>query len=299
MSLNLSTWLSILILIVVLAGTFIAKPADKESYRKAALSIFGIAVFFCWYYLEYYAGIARWSGLVTYLGLVVLIVAAGVLCVTPMLKRITTVPALLLLGLFLVSMFFRVGMDLPIKNRIAEVSGYFHTTNPFFLHGKPVTGLRHEIKDRGLVFNLPAGWVEKQHTSGMVYFEKRSADKLIAELRPGCFTKTDQPVAGADFGMSVLADSKTMDWYKYCFIGHDQYQCLIRGIALRAEQPYRIRWSWSKTRRKTAEQVTLDFVFYEKDERTLQEAEYISQSLAPLTGSTPVQNCIIPAAWLL
>lgn len=289
---------SIIIIVIALLGTFLSKPEDKESYHKAIFSIFGIAVFFVWHFLNYFAAIDGWSELSTYIALAAIMIISALICVTPWLNRITLFPALGLVVLFIITMGLRFGMEIKLKNTIAEANGYFNKQSPFSRKETKIESSPYASELWRYTVDLPASWQKQKHESGLTYFVKFVAGKKLAELRPRCYSVSNVPVASADFSRSDRAEQTGVEWNKYCFIAEGQYQCLLKGKPVKADKDFVSRWLWSKTGKWDGYNLSLEFVFYQDDPSTMLEAEYISQSLAALPGSQPLESCITIMEWL-
>ena len=288
------------LLIIVILFSLFAKPKNPKYYRIAVGSIFGIASFCLWLFIRYYAQIFEWSITYTNNALIVLSVFAALLCYLPFIHRINQLGSLILLAMFLVSVFITFTFEHEIKFYIAEISGYFDGKNPIIQTSSNNPSKRFEFKQGGYAVEIPQAWSQNQlNSSNTPYFSLRKNEKPLVEFRPKCLHHFKLALPEIILNLTKAAETQgQLQYEKQCFHWNQDYSaCLFRSRKTGDSQATS-RWRWFAVNPGLQHGIELDFVVYAVSPAISKDIENIIGSVEIIELPEPRPICFTPAEWM-
>lgn len=287
-----------LLIIVIIVAVF-AKPTDAKYFRVAVGSIFGIAYFGLWMFIRYYAQIFEWSDIAISINFVLLSVISGSVCFLPFIIRINQIGSLVLLFLFIITVFMLFTFEHEIKFSIADRAGYFEGENPFVKNeNKNNESQLFEFKKGGYAIKTPNAWSQHQYKfTGFSYFLLVNNENKLAEFRPKCFHQLKLALPEIVLNVTTQSNSESIKHEKQCFRWLEGYSaCLVRSK--KPEKEVASRWRWFAVNPKLQHGIELDFVVYDNSAYVLKDIESIINSLRVTTLPQPRPVCFTSADWM-
>jgi len=286
-----------ILLILGFILVYIIKPKDKESYRKTVLSLFGIAYFSLWRFIDFYLNIFPTTSIDKNIVFLFLIILVFIISFLPWVTRSTPVKAYSYIAVFVVSVVITFTFEREIKNIVADLGGYYHDPEYNFSDETNKSKVNtFYYKAGGFKLNVPTGWLNKTNDSGLVYFIQQSNNKKTAELRPRCFHNTDLTMP--EIVNNIISTDKTQGakTEKHCSIENKKLlTCFIRSNNTKSNMQE--RWRWLVMNKENHQNAELDIVFYSNNVKNKQEVNKIISSFEMKTLAEPLPYCASTIEW--
>lgn len=239
-----------------------------------------------------------WEALYEQAAFLILVVTTLILALTPWLKRITSIPAYSLIALFLICVIATFTLEKIIKNTIADLGGFFNSSNPVDkMDSKTYNSRLFSYEEGGFTISIPSSWRQKKHRSGLTQFERRNGREQLTTLSPTCFHNSEISIPEIINNIKNTNKLQGITTNYQCFRGKQKnYICFITSKKLSVNSMEE-RWQWLVTNKWQDQSVELDFVFYDQDLQGRQESEYIIRSLQIQPMDSPLPSCINSVDW--
>lgn len=288
---------STILLIAGIALAYFSKPKDKKNYQMAVLSIIGLGYFCIWRFYEFYINVFFLSDNIKNISFLALMISLFTVCLLPAVRNISRLYASLFAAIFFICVVITFGFEKNIKNSVADWGGYFSDNVQILLASKS-TGKKRTFKSLGLSINLPSTWQEKQHSTGLKYFDFIEDNKVQAQLRPRCFHNVDISIPEIIMNMTLLDNTEVSQAKKECFKSSlNKYICFVRTASVKQTDGATERWRWLIMDEDQSQNIQLDFVFYGDNKKARQDAKSIINSIQLNKLSSPLPFCISPIEW--
>jgi hypothetical protein len=288
------------LLLIILIFYVFAKPKNPKYFRIAVGSIFGIAYFSVWRFIQYYAQIFEWSDTTVGISFAVLGIISALICCLPFILRINSIGAPILLATFLLTVLLSYSFEREIKFYIAERAGYFDDQNPVPLQNLGNDNSRRFVfKQGGYSINIPNTWSKHQYkTPDFPYFLLKNNKAKVAEFRPRCMHRSKLALPEMVFNLMTQSGTESQAIYnKQCFRWQDNYSaCLVRSKHVEETQTT-TRWRWMAVNSEIQHGIELDFVIYNDTNSVRKQIEKMIGSVRVTTLPEPRPQCLTPAEW--
>ena len=252
------------------------KQVEKTEIKLIAGSILGISYFFIWPYVYYYAHLLAWSETVIQISFAALVAVSLLFARALVEVKFYEVMQVISVGLFLVFWMITASYDTPIRDKIADFSGYF---------GEPLksnfdnTGLlRKQINSPNKAYSalIPEFWKEYKHEGTLLpFYRPTNTTSAFIELRPGCNIKQKVNISKTIEGMSTIHQKNETSDHK-CFLWNNHgYACRV-SISDKAGIR-RVRWLGAN--KQTNRLLQLDFVMQNGSQQDLMLTNSIFKSI--------------------
>ncbi|VAW62130.1 hypothetical protein MNBD_GAMMA09-269 [hydrothermal vent metagenome] len=289
----------VILLVVVIAVTFLLRK-EKSTYSRVIIgSVFGVLFFSVWPFVFYYMDLKALPELYILPGYIVALFIGVLISLFLVRLKHEHIVALLVALVFIVITIFTRSSEVDIKNKISIYSGYFENDKPVLNRDNSVELLnpRREYAASGYRVSLSREW-QKQTDKGPMfeYFLLLKNDNKRAEFRPKCFSKIHVPLFDVVNYFNQPDYPGTLSDATNCYqISEVSYACKITTID--AEQGLkRIQWFAMNTQSNRSGE--LDFVIYNESPEILSEIAHIIDSVQFARETEKDIGCLATAEWL-
>jgi hypothetical protein len=268
-------------------------------YRVSVLSLVGLSYFVVLQYAIYLDRVFPDLGYtLKYLPMLAAVLVVVCLSLSPLLTRSSPLKAAVLLALFCVGTALSFAFDVKIKNKLAELGGYFSDGPAPFSQLDWGDGARRslEFPQIGLRVNVPEGWMVEHLPTGHPVLYKQQAAQKSAEIRPNCFAEALNDVPTFVENSLWMLEATDRQHEVECTNSDGQMSCLIK-VRYQQQNDVAEHWRWFRTIARAKLHAEADAVFYATGMGLKQEVALILNSVEVL-GSRPAHPCTTPAAWM-
>lgn len=160
---------------------------QDKLYRANVFSLVGICYFFMLQYTIYWYRVFPSESISQYLPGLLFVSFTVALLLSPWLKKSHPAKTAVFVSICIVSISLTFVMDYSIKEKLAELGGFFKETE--VVEGKSL-GVRSirvvELPKIGAKLHIPESWVVKVASSGHSFFELFEDGQKVLEVRPNC-----------------------------------------------------------------------------------------------------------------
>jgi len=289
------------LLIVLIAGVFLAKLGNHQNprnYSLLILSIFGICYFFAWKYLNFYRLIFEPTNDFLYLENVSLIgITIGFVLLAQKLQKYDVFVGLMV-TIFCVCAVASFSLDRQIKHKVSDLGGYFDKNVSGFYRSNAklenVEVFDHEAG--GFRMKVPGTWDKLKHSSGQWYFKNNIDGLNSVELRPRCFHESDLSLAEIVNNNILTSLAQNISIEKICGSDDQVFECLTLSTGNIGTQ-YSEFWRWYLVNEKNRQSIEVDLIFDGDSPIPRTEAKAILNSLKLYELPHPLPYCINSVDW--
>ncbi len=271
-------------------------------YRANIFALVGASYFCVLQYSIYWYQVFLTQSLLQYLPGLLAVLASIAIALSKWNKRSHPIKTLFICCLFGLSLIASFGFDKQIKEKLAEMGGYFEGGDlaelapPISISEDSQEVNSHEFTDIGLSMMAPADWQTKTLSSGHQYLVKFSADNLLLELRPNCLgeVEVDTPTFVKNT-IALLEGGMDNNQVYHACSNRQTKSCLIKVIYGEAEGKIKERWHWLQL--DGANPYLVDLVFFDASQEIKSAAWRAMMSTKPIVGIKP-NYCTTPSVWL-
>ena len=287
---------TVLLIASALIVGYVARPKDKQSYHMAVMAIFGVAYFCIWRFADFYLNEFTPGAMSKHIAFLVLMSVAVILCLLPWVRNITRLYAIVLAVIFGISAVVTFLMEKDIQNLVAGWGGYFGDQLMNVSKVNPIAASSvFDHKAGGFSIRVPDSWGRKQNESGLTYFDLEQNKKILAELRPRCFHDTKLSVVDIINNILEWDRSQGMRDQKYCN-DKEGFVCFVQSIRTDSGR-IREKWRWLVMDEQQRQNIELDFVFYDMQEKSRNDAKAIINSIKLHHLPDPLPQCVSTIDW--
>lgn len=291
----------IILLIAILVLSKIKNVNDTTHFRIVVGALMGISFLFAWPYIYYVTQILMWDEsfiYVTYL-LLLTVTMSFILAVTQI--RINDyVPALLIVFFFVVWIITSI-YDVQIKNKLADVSGYFDTQLVDPITHSDIAFRDYKSAKGAYTVSVPISWKPyKFKGSDLTYFRSNGDSHNQIEFRPRCFHPVKRSMYDTVSSMTSHIEGR-LKTYKQCYHwNQDGYACKVFVSSVAPGNSIINRLRWLGINNKTGHAIELDFVLTnEMSAQTDDVIDYMISSVRLTPLDTMIESsCISVIDWL-
>ena len=289
----------VLLIAVIMALVYFSRPKDKQSYQIAIFSILGFAYFCIWRFTDFYTDIFFADSNIKNISFFVLMLSAVLIGLLPWVRAISRRHAIVLAGIFVISVVLSTTFEKNIKNSMATWGGYFDSHASELTHSVNQANTRvYHHESGGFTINIPENWQKKTHNSGLDYFELEGVSTAHAELRPRCFHNTDSSIPEIINNTIHRDQTQQLEVENNCFISDSNlYKCFIYSEG-EGENESQEKWRWLVMDESQNQNIELDFIFYSNIVQSRLDAEAIINSLVFKPLASPLPLCTSSADWM-
>ena len=288
----------VLLIAAGMALAYFSRPKDKESYRIAILAIIGFAYFCIWRFTDFYTDIFFTDSNIKNISFFILMLSAVIIGLLPWVRVISRNHAIVLAGIFIISVVLTFTFEKNIKNAVVTWGGYFDDPASELAHSvNQINTQLYYHESGGFTINIPDNWHKKTHESGLDYFEMQAEGKAYAELRPRCFHNTDISIPEIIKTIINWDEQQVLKAEKNCFLSNSKlFTCFIRSHGNGANNTQE-KWRWLVMDEIQRQNIELDFIFYSNYTQGRRDAEAIINSLVFKPLSSPLPVCASSIDW--
>lgn len=289
-----------LIPLIFILIAFNSRQLKQDSlYRANVFSLVGFCYFFYLQYTIYWFNIFPTESYFQYIpGILGVLLITGIL-LTPWAKNSHLTKTLCCCILFLVALVLTYGFDYEVKEKLAEIGGYYDLPETNTAGSQPNKPQKNvDLAKIGMSIQFTKNWISKETKSDHEYFELILNDKKTVEVRPNCFGRIDidTPTYVQNmFSFFEVDTFKTQHYYR-CLIEGGEKKCLIVAI-YPSSSNIKERWHWFRLDEKRQRSVGLDILFFNNDEIVKEQALKVVES-TKLLRAGPDEPCITPSEWM-
>lgn len=271
---------------------------NDKLYRTNIFALVGISYFCVLQYTFYWYRVFPTESVLQYIpGLFAVLAAIGV-ALSPWNRQSHPIKTLALGGLFAILLTCTHAFDTAIKEKLAELGGFFQrdtTLKPHKVPGDDRTAV--EVPAIGMRFFIPAHWQRRQLPSGHTYFVHEEAGKILLEIRPNCLETLiiDTPTYMSNLLRSFEADT-AVQHQQQCAIQAQVKHCLVQ-VKYPPVSPVKEKWHWLEIPEDKSRSYAMDFVLLQ-DTPELRAEIWDAISRVEILKQKATEPCRTPAAWL-
>lgn len=290
-----------IIILLFLFVLFNGEQLKKDKlYRASVFALIGASYFFILQYSIYWYRVFPTQSVLQYIPGLVAVLATVAIALSKWNKRSHPVKTIIICSLFVVSLIASFGFDKQIKEKLAELGGYFDTHNLSKTTTESTNNsYAYKFADIGLSMQLSKDWQVKTLGSGHQYIVMRDEQELLLEVRPNCLSevKVDTPTLIENTIELLEARSADNRVSHSCSNYQQGKVCLVKVVYEFGRGNIKERWRWLQLDNPSARPYLIDVLFFDKNPELRSEAWMI------ITSSTPVESsrsryCSTPSAWL-
>lgn len=267
-------------------------------YRANVFALIGISYFFFFQYTMYWYRIFPTESALQFIPGLLITSTTVLIALSHWNKKSHPLKTTALCTLCVLALTMTFGFDKTIKERLAEMGGYF-TDEPIIVNGSSTKEATRTITmaSIGLQINIPNDWKENALPSGHMYFTAESENKLLLEVRPNCLGdfQIDTPTFVHN-SLELLESDDTNANHTLKCVSNKFKECLL---IVKYIKPMNIveKWRWFKVSQDRSYSMMMDFLIFTKDAHTREGILRLLDSARP-TEHGPKEFCQTPAAWL-
>ena len=267
-------------------------------YRANVFALIGISYFFFFQYTMYWYRIFPTESAFQFIPGLLITFTTVLIALSSWNKKSHPLKTTALCTLCALTLVMTFGFDKTIKERLAEMGGYF-TDEHIGLSGSSAKESTRTIKMAriGLRIDMPITWKESELPSGHIYFTAESEDKLLLEMRPNCMRdfQIDTPTFVHN-SLELFEANDTNASHTLKCVKNKLKECLL---IVKYTKPMNIieKWRWFKVSQDRSYSMMMDFLVFTKDTHTRESILHLLDSARP-TEHGPKELCQTPAAWL-
>lgn len=268
-------------------------------YRANVFALVGVSYFVLLQYTAYWYQIFPAQSLIQYAsGFIVVLSTVGV-ALSPWNKRSNAIKTLILCGLFATTLVATFALDKPIKEKLAEMGGFFKQGAVLGQSSIiPYDSKAVELPEIGIRLDTPLDWQQHQLPSGHTYFTYSNMDRTLMEIRPNCLGALD--IDTPSYLLNVLnlfeanTSGATTDYR--CTRNSSIKICFMR-VAYPQPSSIKEKWHWLKIPEDRSRSIGIDFLVHENAEEQYAGIWKVIESIE-YHGANAIEPCRTPAAWL-
>lgn len=276
-----------------------SKQLSKDKlYRANVFAVVGFLYFVFLQYIYYWIRIFQVEGWLQFIPLLVAVLVAIGVCLSPWNKRSSVVKTISMCSIFVVSLVTTYIADVSIKEWLAERGGFYKARLASSLgEGVESDGEMFEFYSVGVEMKALSGWRKSELSSGHEYLVYQAAGERHAEVRPNCLGKlqVDIPTYLSRVLHSIESGRENVSSSYECGQYDGLRKCLVKATYLEDESA-RERWHWF-TEKSDGTGVVVDFILSADSELRKEEAAEIMKSTR-LVDRRTAEMCRTPSAWL-
>jgi len=283
----------LLILAIVIFGKT-TKQVEKVEVKLIAGSILGISYFVIWPYVFYCAQLLNWSETHIQISFAAM-VAVSLLFARALIEiKFYEVVQVVSIGLFLIFWALSSIFDTPVRDKIADYTGYF-SASLVSNYGKTEL-LTKKISSPTNAYSVfvPEHWKEHKHTgTDLPFYRPDNTTGSFTEFRPRCNNQQNYSISKIVEGMSGI-HLENQNSSHQCYRWNKQhYACRVvisddTGIT-------RVRWIGAN--KETNHLLELDFVMQNGSQQDLALTESIFKTVKYNETADKSANCVTPMEW--
>ncbi|MCW8935155.1 MAG: hypothetical protein OQK98_10560 [Gammaproteobacteria bacterium] len=284
----------VLLILAILIFGKTTKQVERVEVKLIAGSVLGISYFVIWPYVFYYAQLLNWSKTYIQVSFVVMVAVSLLLARALVEIKLYEVIQIVTIGLFLILWTLSSIFDIPIKDKIADYSGFFSGSLVSSYDKTELLTKKINSPTNAYSVLIPEHWKEQKHTgTDLPFYTAENTTSSIIEFRPGCNNKQKYSTSKIIEGMSSIhQENQTSSYQCYNWNEHD-YACRVKisddsGIT-------RVRWIGAN--KETNYLLELDFVMQNGNQRDLKLTESIFKTARYNEVADKTANCVTPIEW--
>lgn len=286
-----------LLFIFILLNSYQLK--HDKLYRANVFALVGISYFSLLQYTLYWYRIFPSASVAQYIPALLTVLATVGVALSPWNKKSHPIKTTVLCGVFAASLVSTFAFDTEIKEKLAEIGGFFSQSSLFKSTAiKPTLSETLTLPELGFQLNPPSSWQQQHLASGHRYFIQTENEKKILEARPNCLGDFDMDTPTYLLNALELFEahgSNTTHSY-ICVKKNGSKECLIE-VKYPNSSGLLERWHWLKIPPNRYQSIALDFLIYREDGSFRMEIPAVTESVKPL-GERAAGLCHTPAAWM-